>query len=64
MNKPWYNVERVRQPGSVVLQAWREQHGPERLGRTPAARTGRAHNHRSHDAAGGGLRHVAGRNHC
>lgn len=38
MNKPWYNVERVRQPGSVVLQAWREQHGPERLGRTPAAR--------------------------
>ena len=34
----WYNAERVRTPGSVVLNAWREQNGPERLGRTPLAR--------------------------
>ena len=38
VKKPWYNAERVRTPGSVVLNAWREQNGPERLGRTPLAR--------------------------
>lgn len=26
---PWYNVERVRQPGSVVLRQWVAKHGPE-----------------------------------
>lgn len=26
---PWYNVERVRQPGSVVLRQWVASHGPE-----------------------------------
>jgi lambda family phage portal protein len=26
---PWYNAERVAQPGSVVLQQWRKAHGPE-----------------------------------
>ena len=31
----WYNAERVRQPGSVVLNAWRAQHGPETLRNAP-----------------------------
>ena len=31
--KPWYNAERVSQPGSVVLNAWRAENGPELTGR-------------------------------
>lgn len=29
MAAPWYNTERVKQPGSVVLREWVAKHGPE-----------------------------------
>lgn len=39
---PWFNAERVQQPGSVVLSAWRDQHGPESLKLSRAAATAAA----------------------
>lgn len=29
MSAPWYNADKVRQPGAAVLNAWRAEHGPE-----------------------------------
>mgnify|MGYP000051739311 FL=1 len=37
----WYNTDRVRQPGSVVLNAWRAKHGPEALRNAPVQTSAR-----------------------
>lgn len=39
MSKHWYNAERVRQPGSVILNAWRAEHGPEAIRNKPPVQT-------------------------
>lgn len=37
MSEPWYNAERVSQPGSVVLSRWLEERNAQRAGRVQAA---------------------------
>jgi lambda family phage portal protein len=49
IGKNWYNAERVRQPGSVVLNAWRAEHGPETLRNKPVQTS--AHSQRQYAGA-------------